>query len=240
MSTVGMAKRDGESPRTGPTRVIVVDDHEVVREGLRMILSEERETIEIVGEARDGEEAIRLVQRLRPDVALMDLMMPRLDGIAVTERLRASGAATRVLILTTHADDDRIVDAIRAGAIGYLLKDALRAQLVQAIHAAARGLPTLDPRAQERLMRQVAAPPTPSAFAGLTSRELDVLRLIVRGYGNKQIAAALDLSVGTVKGYVSAMLPKLGVGDRTQAALFAVRHGLDVESGASRSPREGK
>ena len=226
---MSVPEKDGESPRAGPTRVLVADDHEVVREGLRMILSDERETIEIVGEARDGEEAIRLVERLRPDVVLMDLMMPRLDGIAATERLRASGSTTRVLILTTHADDDRIVDAIRAGAIGYLLKDAMRAQLVQAIHAAVHGLPTLDPRAQDRLMRRVAAPPAPSPFAGLTPRELDVLRLIARGYGNKQIAAALDLGVGTVKGYVSAMLPKIGVGDRTQAALFAVKHGLDVE-----------
>ena len=230
MSITNTVRSNGEGPRSGPTRVLIADDHEVVREGLRMILSEERETIAIVGEARDGEEAIRLVERLQPDVVLMDLMMPRLDGIAVTARLRTSGSTARVLILTTHADDDRIVDAIRAGAIGYLLKDAMRDQLVQAVHAAARGLPTLDARVQDRLMRQVAAPAVPSPFVGLTSRELEVLRLIARGYGNKQIAAALNLSVGTVKGYVSAMLPKIGVGDRTQAALFAVKHGLDVQS----------
>ena len=136
-----------------------------------------------------------------------------------------------MLILTTYADDERVRDAIRAGATGYLLKDVLRAQLVQAIHAAAVGVPTLDPRAQQHLMRQVAAPPATSPFAGLTPRELDVLRLVARGLGNKQIAAELCLSVGTVKGYVSAILPKINAGDRTQAALFAVRHGLSDVAG---------
>lgn len=211
----------------GKVRVLIADDHQVVREGLRMLLSEERETIEVVGEAADGEEAVRQAERLRPDVVLMDLLMPALDGVAATERLLASGHGPRVLVLTTYADDERVRDAIRAGATGYLLKDVLRAQLVQAIHAAALGLPTLDPRAQRHLMRQVSTPPAPSPFAGLTPRELDVLRLVARGYGNKQIAAALHLSVGTVKGYVSAILPKIQAGDRTQAALFAVRNGLE-------------
>jgi NarL family two-component system response regulator LiaR len=196
----------GERHR-GTVRVLIADDHQVVREGLRMILSEERETIEIVGEAADGHEAVRLAERLQPDVVLMDLLMPGLDGVAATQRLRAGGKGPRVLIFTTYADDERVRDAIRAGATGYLLKD--------------------DPRAQQHLMRQVSAPPTPSPFAGLTPRELDVLRLVARGMGNKQIAAALNLSVGTVKGYVSAILPKINAGDRTQAALFAVKHGLE-------------
>jgi two-component system, NarL family, response regulator LiaR len=216
----------GERHR-GPVRVLIADDHQVVREGLRMILSEERETIEIVGEAADGHEAVREAERLKPDVVLMDLLMPGLDGVAATERLRAGGTGPRVLILTTYADDERVRAAIRAGATGYLLKDVLRTQLVQAIHAAALGVPTLDPRAQQHLMRQVASPPAPSPFAGLTPRELDVLRLVARGMGNKQIAAQLHLSVGTVKGYVSAILPKINAGDRTQAALFAVKHGLE-------------
>jgi two-component system, NarL family, response regulator LiaR len=211
----------------GPVRVLIADDHQVVREGLRMILSEERETVEIVGEAADGLAVVREAARLRPDVVLMDLLMPGLDGVAATERIRSEGTGPRVLILTTYADDERVRDAIRAGATGYLLKDVLRAQLVQAIHAAALGVPTLDPRAQQHLMRQVATPATPSPFAGLTPRELDVLRLVARGMGNKQIAAELHLSVGTVKGYVSAILPKIHAGDRTQAALFAVKHGLD-------------
>ncbi len=211
----------------GPVRVLIADDHQVVREGLRMILSEERETIEVVGEAADGHEAVREAARLKPDVVLMDLLMPGLDGVAATERLRAGGGGPKILIFTTYADDERVRDAIRAGATGYLLKDVLRAQLVQAIHAAALGVPTLDPRAQQHLMRQVASPPTASPFAGLTPRELDVLRLVARGLGNKQIAAELHLSVGTVKGYVSAILPKINAGDRTQAALFAVKHGLE-------------
>ncbi len=211
----------------GPVRVLIADDHQVVREGLRMILSEERETIEIVGEAADGLEVLRLAERLRPDVVLMDLLMPGLDGIAATERLRATGGGPRVLILTTYADDERVRDAIRAGATGYLLKDVLRQQLVQAIHAAALGVPTLDPRAQQHLMRQVSTPASVSPFAALTPRELDVLRLVARGMGNKQIAATLNLSVGTVKGYMSAILPKIQAGDRTQAALFAVKHGLE-------------
>ena len=216
----------------GPVRVLIADDHQVVREGLRMILSEEKETIQVVGEAADGHEALRQAARLSPDVVLMDLLMPGLDGITATERLRAGGSGPRVLILTTYADDERVRDAIRAGATGYLLKDVLRAQLVQAIHAAALGVPTLDPRAQQHLMRQVSTPSMPSPFAGLTPRELDVLRLVARGMGNKQIASALNLSVGTVKGYVSAILPKINAGDRTQAALFAVKHGL--EDGAAR------
>ena len=213
--------------RRGPVRVLIADDHQVVREGLRMILSEERETIEVVGEAADGQEVVRLAERLQPDVVLMDLLMPGMDGVAATERVRAGGTGPRVLILTTYADDERVRDAVRAGATGYLLKDVLRAQLVQAIHAAAVGVPTLDPRAQQHLMRQVATPPTASPFAGFTPRELDVLRLVARGLGNKQIAAELNLSVGTVKGYVSAILPKINAGDRTQAALFAVKHGLE-------------
>ncbi len=211
----------------GPVRVLIADDHPVVREGLRLILSEERETIEIVGEAADGLEAVRLAERLRPDVVLMDLLMPGLDGVEATARLHAGGAGPRVLVLTTYVDDERVRDAIRAGATGYLLKDVLRAQLVQAIHSAAVGVPTLDPRAQQHLMRQVATVPEPSPFAELTPRELDVLRLVARGVGNKQIAAQLNLSVGTVKGYVSAILPKIHCADRTQAALFAVRHRLE-------------
>ena len=218
---------DRSERHRGPVRVLIADDHQVVREGLRMILSEERETIEVVGEAADGHEAVREAERLKPDVVLMDLLMPGLDGVAATAKLRAGGAGPRILIFTTYADDERVRDAIRAGATGYLLKDVLRGQLVQAIHAAALNVPTLDPRAQQHLMRQVASPPTPSPFAGLTPRELDVLRLVARGLGNKQIAAELHLSVGTVKGYVSSILPKINAGDRTQAALFAVKHGLE-------------
>jgi DNA-binding NarL/FixJ family response regulator len=197
-----------------------------------MIFAEERDDIEVVGEATTGDEAVRLAEALRPDVVLMDLLLPGMDGIEATRRLREAGVPSRVLILTSFADDERVREAIRAGAIGYLLKDVLRTQLIQAVLAAAQGTPTLHPRAQQHLIRQVAAPPAPSPFAELTPRELDVLRLIAAGASNKEIAATLSLSLGTVKGYVSAILPKLGVGDRTQAALFAVKHGLDADGAA--------
>ncbi|GLC24846.1 DNA-binding response regulator [Roseisolibacter agri] len=218
-------------------RVLLADDHQILRAGLRMILADappspDDETIEVVGEASTGEEAVRLAAALHPDVVLMDVAMPGIDGIEATRRLRAAGgqpAGERpaVLILTTYGDDARVREAIQAGALGYLLKDLLRDDLVRAVYGAARGVPTLDPRAQQLLMRQLHAPAPASPFDALTGRERDVLRLIARGRSNKEIAAALSLSLGTVKGYVSAMLPKLGVGDRTQAALFATRHGLE-------------
>lgn len=191
-----------------------------------MILAERRD-VEIAGDAATGDEALRLAERLRPDVVLMDLQMPGMDGIETTRRLKAAGSTSAVLILTTFGDDERVRQAIQAGAIGYLLKDVLKDDLVRAIHAAARGTPTLDPRAQRLLMRHVADPSPPSPFDALTPREREVLELVARGASNKQIAAQLSLSVGTVKGYVSAILPKLGVSDRTQAALFAVKHGLE-------------
>lgn len=219
-------------------RVVIADDHQMVREGLRMLLADEATAmtgptalppIVVVGEATKGDEAVREAERLRPDVVLMDLQMPGLDGIAATQAIRASTTqpAPRVLILTTFDDEAHVRDAIQAGATGYLLKDVLRDELVRAIRAAARGMPTLDARAQQMLIRQVTTPTVASPLDGLTPRERDVLRLIARGASNKAIAAELFLSVGTVKGYVSAILPKLGVTDRTQAALFAVKYGLE-------------
>jgi NarL family two-component system response regulator LiaR len=216
-------------------RVLLADDHRILRTGLRMILTEapptgDDESIEVVGEAGTGDEAVRLAAQLRPDVVLMDLLMPGIDGIEATRRIRArtgsAGGAPAVLILTTYGDDARVREAVQAGALGYLLKDLLQAELVRAVHAAARGVPTLDARAQQSLMRQLTDAPATSPFAVLTERERDVLRLIADGRSNKEIAATLFLSHGTVKGYVSAILPKLGVGDRTQAALFATKHGL--------------
>jgi DNA-binding NarL/FixJ family response regulator len=211
---------------TDTIRVLLADDHRVVREGLRMFLAEAGD-IEVVGEAADGEEVVRLAAAHRPDVVLMDLLMPRLDGIQAARRLREAGIESRVLILTSFGDDDRVGEAIRAGAIGYLLKDVGREELLRAIRDAAAGTPTLHALAQRHLMRQVAAPPAPSPFDALTPRERDVLRLIARGESNKRIAAALSVSEGTVKGYASAIFSKLGVGDRTQAALFALKHGLE-------------
>lgn len=205
-------------------RVLIADDHPVVREGLRLMLGDAREQIELVGEASSGEEAVRLATTLRPDVVLMDLMMPGTDGVHATRQLALSGAPCRVLVLTSYGNDEQVRDAIRAGAIGVLLKDARREAVLEAIMAAASGVPTLHPSVQHQLMRDLAAPPAPSPFDALAPRERDVLRLIAAGSANKEIAAELNLSVGTVKGYVSAVLEKLGVSDRTQAALLAVKH----------------
>jgi len=206
-------------------KILIADDHQVVREGLRSVITTGRTNMQVVGEAPNGGEAIQLAERLRPDVVLMDMQMPEVDGVEATRKIRAMNPPPAVLVLTTFADEPRIRDAIQAGAIGYLLKDVEKEELLRAISAAARGTPTLDPVAQQVLLKQVTEPAT-SPFASLTARERDVLRLIARGASNKEIAAQLFLSVGTVKGYVSAILPKLEVQDRTQAALFAAKHGL--------------
>jgi DNA-binding NarL/FixJ family response regulator len=207
-----------------PVRVLIADDHQVVREGLQMILAESDGEIVVVGEASDGDEVVRLAKNLNPDVVLMDLSMPRVDGLEATRRLREAGIESRVLILTSFAEGEGVRDAVRAGVTGYLMKDVLKAELLAAIRLAADGVPTLHPRAQQHLMRGIAEPETPSPFIGLTPRERDVLALLARGESNKRIAAALNLSIGTVKGYVSAIFEKLGVEDRTQAALLAAKH----------------
>ena len=207
-------------------RVMIVDDHAIVREGLRTLLSEE-DGIEVVGEAGDGAEAVQVAAQLRPDVILMDLVMPKIDGIKATEQIRESTPSCQILVLTSFAEDQRVPHAIQAGAIGYLLKDVLKADLLRAIHAANRGEPTLHPEAQRQLMRQVVTPTAPNLLETLTEREMDVLRLIAQGQSNKEIATRLHLTEGTVKGYVSTILGKLQVADRTQAALYAVKHGVE-------------
>lgn len=198
-------------------RVLIVDDHVIVREGVRAVL--EDEGFEVVGEAGSGDEAVERVKSLAPDVVLMDLVMPGLPAIEAIRRIRGS---CQVLVLTTFVDDHQVSEAVEAGAIGYLLKDVLKSDLARAIREAALGRPWLHPEAQRSLMRRVV----PRPHESLTSRELEVLRLIGRGRSNKQIAAALHLSEGTVKGYTSVIFDKLGVSDRTQAALYAVKHGL--------------
>ena len=204
-------------------RVLIVDDHAIVREGLRTLLSEEDE-LNVVGEAINGAEAIGMIAIHRPDVVLMDLMMPIMDGVEATRRIRQQTPTSHVIVLTSFRDDQLVQDAIRAGATGYLLKDVLKADLLSAIRRAARGEPVLHPEAQAALMRQASAPPSP--LQGLTEREVDVLRLIAQGHSNREIADTLYLTEGTVKGYVSTILSKLNVQDRTQAALLAVKHGL--------------
>jgi DNA-binding NarL/FixJ family response regulator len=207
-----------------PIRVLVVDDHEIVREGMRLLLSEEAE-LELVGQAATAKEALTQTETLQPEVVLMDLMLPDSSGIEVTRELRQRFPATQVIMLTgSFGDDLRVREALQAGAIGYLLKDVMRADLVAAIKRAASGKATLHPEAQEQLL-QVAVE-VRAAHLDLTDRELEVLCLIGKGNSNKKIATLLSLSEGTVKGYVSIILDKLGVADRTQAALYAVKHGL--------------
>ena len=203
-------------------RVLVVDDHAVVREGLRTYLALQ-DGIEVVGEAADGEEALAAAERLRPDVILMDLVMPGLDGAGAMRELRRRRPAARVIVLTSYADDDRLLPAIQAGAAGYLLKNVQPAELARAVRAAHAGEALLDPSVAARLVEHLSREPPPER---LTPREHEVLELICRGLSNKLIARELGVSEKTVKAHVGHVLAKLGVSDRTQAALFAVRHGL--------------
>jgi len=207
-----------------PIRVLIVDDHVIVREGLHILLSEEP-GFEVVGMAGESETAVSLVKKHKPDVVLMDLVMPGLDGIETTRRVIAASPSSRVLVLTTFAEDQHVRDAIQAGAIGYLLKDVLKPELVNAIRSAAEGRPALHPEAQQYLMRHVSGREA-APHDSLTPREFNILKLIAEGRSNKEIALALHLTEGTVKGYVSTIFDKLGVDDRTQAALYAVKHGL--------------
>jgi DNA-binding NarL/FixJ family response regulator len=209
-----------------PIRVLIADDHQVVREGLHMILSDV-EDIVVVGQAADGAEAVRLASKLKPDVAVFDLRMPQRNGVEAAREMSEAGLETRVLILTSFDDEKEVREAVRAGVTGYLMKDVMKDELLKAIRAANAGQPTLHPKAQRHLMKEIATPPQPSPLDALTPREREVLTLIARGLGNKQIAGRLSLSVGTVKGYVSAIFEKLGVQDRTRAALLAVKHGLE-------------
>jgi two-component system, NarL family, response regulator LiaR len=208
-----------------PIRVLVVDDHAVVRQGLRAFLGLQ-DGIEVAGEAADGEEAIDAAARLRPDVILMDLVMPRLDGVAAMRALRERLPSARVIVLTSFADDDKLLPALRAGAAGYLLKNAKPQELARAVRAAHAGEALLDPVVAARLVESLAADGGEEPIDRLTPREREVLVLIGRGFPNKRIAIELGVSEKTVKTHVGHVLAKLGVSDRTQAAIAAVRAGL--------------
>ena len=206
-------------------RVMLVDDHAVVREGLRTFL-ELQDGIEVVGEAEDGREGLAEAEQLRPDVILMDLVMPVLDGVGAMRELRQRLPATRVIVLTSFAEDDRLLPAIQAGAAGYLLKNVQPKELARAVRAAHAGEALIDPVVAARLVEAIAQPPGEEPRDELTPREREVLELIGRGMSNKRIALELGVSEKTVKTHVGHLLAKLGVADRTQAAMHAVRAGL--------------
>ena len=211
-------------------RVLIVDDQTVVREGLAAILSTDTE-IQVVGLAADGQEALDLVPEAQPDVVLMDLKMPVLNGVQATQRLRQAYPQVRVLVLTTYVADEWVFDAIRAGAVGYLMKDTRRHDLIAAVKGTAEGRSYLDPAIAGRVMQQaVSSPPAAASnepqVETLTERELQILQLLAQGYSNPEIAQRLHLARGTVRNYVSVVLQKLGVSDRTQAAIEALKRGL--------------
>jgi two-component system, NarL family, response regulator LiaR len=216
-----------------PIRVLIVDDHRVVRRGLSLVLSTDPE-LEVVGEAGDGAEAVQLARQLRPDVVLMDIAMPVLDGVAATAAIGRDLPAIPVLALTSGTGDHAAIDAIRAGAAGYLLKDATPEELCRAVKSVAAGMPYLAAGVAAQLMRELSSPAEPAAsdHAGdsssrqpLTEREVSVLRLLGQGKSNQEIARALTIGESTVKTHVHHLLTKLGVQNRTQAALHASEHG---------------
>lgn len=216
-------------PAAAPVRVVVVDDQTLVREGIRALLSIGE--VEVVGEADDGRRALEVIDAVDPDVVLLDLRMPAYDGIWALTRLAERGVTVPVLVLTTFDDDELVLQALRAGARGYLLKDVTLDQLTHAVHALAGGGTLIAPSITDRLLRAITSGPSPVGEGAppvqpLTERETEVLRLVAHGYANRQIAEILVLSEGTVKNHVSSLLAKLGARDRTNAVLRALHEGL--------------
>jgi NarL family two-component system response regulator LiaR len=205
---------------------LLIDDHRVVRQGLRDFL-ELQEDIEVIGEAASGEEGVKLAGELLPDVVLMDMVLPGIDGVEATRRVKSVSPSTRIIVLTSFADDDKVFPAIKAGAISYLLKDVQPEELARAIRAAQRGEAVLHSEVAAKLMQEFSAPRTnEDPVEQLTEREMDVLRLIAKGKSNKEIADSLVISEKTVKTHVSNILSKLHLADRTQAAIYALRQRL--------------
>ena len=212
--------------------VLIIDDHPLVREGVRNFLQRQRD-ITVVGEAGSGQEGLRLVAELVPDVVLMDLVMPEMDGIETTRRLKRISPDSQVIVLTSFDDDQHILPAIRAGALSYILKDVGTAALADAVRKAARGEVTMTPQVAARVMRELRQGGQPSTQAGadLSEREIEVLRLIAEGCSNTEIAERLVISEHTVKRHVSNILSKLHLADRTQAAVYAWREGMVDKNG---------
>jgi two-component system, NarL family, response regulator LiaR len=209
-----------------PIRVLIVDDHTIVRKGLKALLAEKSD-IQVVGEADNGLEAISLSKQLDPDVVLMDLLMPKMDGIEATRQITAGQPQVRVLVLTSFIGDDKIFPAIKAGALGYLMKDSEPSELIHSIYMVYRGEPSLHPLIAKKMMKEIQerpqAKPTPDP---LTSREVEVLRLLAEGLSNEEIAAQLVISEVTVRTHVSHLLDKLHLANRVQATLYALREGI--------------
>ncbi len=211
---------------TDRIRVLIVDDHAIVRKGIRALLATEP-GVEVVGEAEDGQQAVTHTGRLRPDIVLMDLVMPEFDGIEAIARITAEYPETRILVLTSFAADDKVFPAIKAGALGYLLKDSTPGELVQAIQQVHRGESSLHPTIARKLLQELSgATDRPPAPEPLTDREVEVLQLLARGRSNQEIADQLVISEATVRTHVSNILSKLHLASRTQAALYALRQGL--------------
>ncbi len=208
-------------PTTAPIRVVLVDDHAVIRAGLEQLLAG-TEDIEVVGHAENGEEALEIVRRLCPDVVLMDLQMPGVDGVTAIRRIKAEELPTDVLVLTSFSDSERIVGALDAGAVGYLLKDADPDEVLLGIRAVSRGESPIHPKAARTLLGTRSG----SKEVQLTTRETEVLGLVREGLANKQIARRLDISERTVKAHLTSAFARIGVSDRTQAALWAERNGF--------------
>ena len=213
--------------KTLPIRVLLTDDHAIVRKGVRALLATERD-IQVVGEAGSGLQAVAQAEELQPDIILMDLMMPELDGIEATRQITAKLPGTRILVLTSFAADEKVFPAIKAGALGYLLKDSGPEELVRAIRQVHRGEPSLEPSIARKVLLELSHPPTRKSLTAdpLTERELDILRLVAQGCSNKEIALKLSVSELTVRTHVSNILGKLHLASRTQAALYALQKGI--------------
>ncbi len=224
-------------PAGSSIRVLIVDDHTIVRRGIRALLSE-ADGFEVVGEAADGQAAVLAAEESDPDVILMDLLMPGLDGIEATRQIARRQPKARILVLTSFAADNKVFPAIKAGALGYLLKDSTPEELVRAIRQVHRGEPSLHPTIARKLLQEIARPAEqPPAPEALTAREMAVLRLIAQGLSNQEIADRISVSEATVRAHVSRILGKLHLASRTQAALYAVREGLtDASKDEEQSP----